>query len=285
MYGVVTYTIWGFLPLFWRYLDGINTWELLGYRILWAFFVMTVLCMCYFPWAFLKEQLYQIFQQPSLQRNLLKAAGAIGLNWAAFIFCVSHGQTAEASFAYFLSPMFTVFFGYFRFHEVLNRGQWVAILLLCGGIITKCLLGARLALIPLVMSLAVAYYGALEKEGQIHPFIRMWVETFLLLPIVLLLMIGGMPLLQPKWTINVGLLMSGVVTALPLVLFMEASVRLPQTVLAILQYLNPLLMLGVSIFFFHEPWQAAEGWAYIWIFAGSTVFAASMVRLGWRKTE
>lgn len=218
--------------------------------------------------------------------NLCLAALSIGGNWGAFIYCVASGQTTSASFAYFCSPLFTVFFGRFFFKEQLNVWQRFAVVLLMGSIFTKLVAGASLSLVPLLMALCVAYYGVLEKQGALDPMFRMWVETVILLPVALVIVwVTKMPLVLPMWEGNLLLMTSGAATALPLILFMAASKRLPQTVLAILQYLNPALMLAVSVFLFREPWHLSDLLTYSWVVAGSIVFVIGLMQHSTNKED
>lgn len=273
IYGVVTYTIWGFLPIFWKLLDNINSLELLAYRIIWSFVVMTATCLLYFKREILLFQLKMVFEDAKIRKNLFLAALAIGANWAAFIYCVASGQTNAASFAYFCSPLFTVFFGRFIFKERLNQWQKFAIVLLLESVFIKLITGTSLSVVPLFMALSVAYYGVLEKQGALDPVFRMWAETVILLPFAFgIVWFTKMPLVLPSIEQNFLLVASGAATVLPLILFMAASKRLPQTVLAILQYLNPVLMLVVSVFMFHEPWHQSDLLTYSWVLLGSFVF-------------
>lgn len=279
IYGVITYTIWGFLPIFWKLLEGIDSLELLVYRIIWSFVVMSLTCLCSFKKEKLVKQLLVVRRETKVRWNLCLAALSIGGNWGVFIYCVASGQTTSASFAYFCSPLFTVFFGRFFFKEQLNVWQRFAVVLLMGSIFTKLLTGASLSLVPLVMALSVAYYGVLEKQGALNPVFRMWVETVILLPVALVIVwVTKMPLVLPMWEGNLLLMASGAATALPLILFMAASKRLPQTVLAILQYLNPALMLVISVFLFREPWHFSDLLTYSWVVVGSIVFVIGLMQ-------
>ena len=263
---MITYTIWGFLPIFWKLLEGIDSLELLAYRIIWSFIVMTLTCLCSFKKERLVQQLLVVWRDAKVRRNLCLAALSIGGNWGAFIYCVASGQTTSASFAYFCSPLFTVF--------------------LMGSIFTKLVAGASLSLVPLLMALCVAYYGVLEKQGALDPMFRMWVETVILLPVALVIVwVTKMPLVLPMWEGNLLLMTSGAATALPLILFMAASKRLPQTVLAILQYLNPALMLAVSVFLFQEPWHLSDLLTYSWVVAGSIVFVIGLMQHSTNKED
>ena len=283
---MITYTIWGFLPIFWKLLEGIDSLELLAYRIIWSFIVMTLTCLCSFKKERLVQQLLVVWRDAKVRRNLCLAALSIGGNWGAFIYCVASGQTTSASFAYFCSPLFTVFFGRFFFKEQLNVWQRFAVVLLMGSIFTKLVAGASLSLVPLLMALCVAYYGVLEKQGALDPMFRMWVETVILLPVALVIVwVTKMPLVLPMWEGNLLLMTSGAAPALPLILFMAASKRLPQTVLAILQYLNPALMLAVSVFLFQEPWHLSDLLTYSWVVAGSIVFVIGLMQHSTNKED
>lgn len=273
LYGIGTYFIWGFLPLFWKQLSEIDALSLLAYRIGWSFIVMTIVCIGTFRWQGIKEQFKS--QKKSDWLNLLLAAGSIGLNWGVFIYCVATNQTMQASFAYFCSPLFKIFFGYFLFREKINGWQKIGVLCLVGSMVAK--LAGSLSVVALVLSIEGACYGVLEKTGKGHPLFRMWMETIFLLPLVgIIQQRTALPLLSSSLNENCLLILSGVVTALPLVLFMKATRQLPQTVLAVLQYINPLLMLLVSVVCFKEVLQQSDIWSFGWIVIGSILFAIGL---------
>jgi chloramphenicol-sensitive protein RarD len=66
------------------------------------------------------------------------------------------------------------------------------------------------------------------------------------------------------------LVLAGVVTAVPLLLFAGAANRIPLSAIGLLQYLTPIMQLGCGVLIFHEPmppWRLV-GFALVWIALG-----------------
>jgi chloramphenicol-sensitive protein RarD len=110
-----------------------------------------------------------------------------------------------------------------------------------------------------------------RKALAVDGLIGLSVETFLLLPVA-----AGFLLLQAfggtmTWgardiTTNVLLLLSGVVTAVPLICFGQAAGRLRLTTLGFLQYIAPSLAFLLAVFVFHEDfqWEQLVCFGFIW---------------------
>lgn len=162
---------------------------------------------------------------------------------------------------------------------------------ICGGAIDGKYLhqaGGRCVVIPraAVDGAMCGLLWRVGKAGALDPMFRMWMETVILLPVALVIVwVTRMPLVLPMWEGNLLLMISGAATALPLILFMAASKRLPQTVLAILQYLNPAVMLAVSVFLFREPWHLSDLLTYSWVVAGSIVFVIGLMQHSTNKED
>lgn len=187
--------------------------------------------------------------------------------------------------------MFAAFYGVLW--ALFLQGTAECLAAICGGVIDGKYLhqaGGRCVVIPRA-AVDGTMCGLLWRVGKaggiaLDPMFRMWVETVILLPVALVIVwVTKMPLVLPMWEGNLLLMTSGAATALPLILFMAASKRLPQTVLAILQYLNPALMLAVSVFLFQEPWHLSDLLTYSWVVAGSIVFVIGLMQHSTNKED
>ena len=63
------------------------------------------------------------------------------------------------------------------------------------------------------------------------------------------------------------LVSSGVATAVPLLLFAGATRRIPLSTVGLLQYVTPLMQLGIGVFVYEEPMPPARlaGFALVWV--------------------
>lgn len=248
-------TVWGLSPLFYKLLADIPPLEVLSYRCLWSF-------------AFFVVVLGVQRRLPLLTRSLgdWRMLGAIGLaailisaNWFGFIFAIGDGQAVEASLGYFIYPLVAVVLGRLAFGELLAGAQWVAIVLAAAGVMALAVGLHATPWIALVLATTFAGYGVLKKRMALGPVLSVTAETAILSPAAILWIAlagtgaggGNDPLT------HLLLMLSGPMTAIPLILFSYASRRVRMGSVGLLQYWNPTLQFLCATLIFMEPFT---GW-------------------------
>ena len=262
-FGVGAYLLWGLFPLFWPLLKPATPLEILAHRIVWSLVVVLAILAVQRRWAWIPA----LVRRPA-RLGLLAAAGVlIAINWLTYIYGVNSGQVVESSLGYFINPLVTVALGVAVLGERLRPVQWVALAL--GGIAVLVLTAGygRVPWIALVLAGSFGVYGLIKKVLSTDAVQTLTAETAVLfLPALAYLLIidGTFAVSAPAH--DALLIASGVVTAIPLLLFGAAARRLPLSTLGLLQYLGPALQFVIGVWVFSEPMPLSRlvGFALVW---------------------
>lgn len=263
MAALSTYLIWGVLPLYWNLLARAEANEILAHRIIWSFFFMVVVLMVTKRWQSFKEDCRALWQNKKRGAILLLAAFTISLNWLTYIWAVNHGHVIDTSIGYYINPLMSVLFGIVFFRERISGLKKISLLLAAIGIVLMTYQLGKLPWVAVVLAVSFSVYGALKKQLHLNPFSSITLETLLMVPFAVPYI--GMLMMSPANHFSLAtpdlalyLMGTGVVTAVPLVLFSYGANLLPLNVLGFFQYISPTIGLLLGIFFFHETFGMAQ---------------------------
>ena len=274
--GLGAYVLWGVLPLYFRLLDGIAPLEILSHRVVWSVVLLAILVTALRRWPAIRGAL-------TLRTLAFLATSAvlIAINWLIYIWAVETRHTIAASLGYFINPLVNVGLAVMVLGERLRRWQGVAIGLAAAGVLAMAGVALDTLWISLALALTFGVYGLLRKVVAIDALGGLTVETVLLAPpaIVCLLAIGrDGAAFRGDWHLDGLLLLLGVVTALPLLMFAASARRLPYSTLALLQFVAPTLQFLVAVMVFGEPLRPLHALVFGLIWAGCILFAWDTIR-------
>ncbi|MGI9538129.1 MAG: EamA family transporter RarD [Desulfocapsaceae bacterium] len=262
----LSYTIWGILPLYWKSLDHLPAYEILGHRMAWSLpFIVLFLII-----TGQRSILHQLKDKRSL---IISAASAtlLAINWLIYIWAVNAGHIVETSLGYYINPLVTVGFGVFFLNERLRGGQIVAIVLAGGGVIYLTLVYGKFPWVALALAITFAIYGLFHKKIGIAPVKSLYLETLIFfLPAVALIIYlgkdGSSGFVHGDGMTMVLLAGTGLITTVPLLLFGYAAQKIPLFLLGILQYTAPTLNLIIGVFVYGEefPLNRMIGFMLVW---------------------
>ena len=271
--------IWGLSPLYYKLLTHVPPLEVLAHRTLWS---------CIFFSAVLAAQGRLTLLRRALadRRDMMVvgfAALMISTNWFFFISAIQTGRAVEASMGYYTFPLASVLFGALFFRERLGRAQTVAVALAAIGVV---LLTAGLGVAPwiaLVLATSFGLYGVVKKMLAVGPVVSVTAEVLLLSPIALAVLAGahgaGAGHFAGGLSDSVLLMVSGPLTATPLILFSIAARRLRLATVGLLQYLNPTLQFLVATLIFRELFTLWHAMAFALIWTALAIYSAA----AWRQ--
>ena len=246
--------IWGFAPVYYKLLVTVPPLELLSHRTIWSFlFFFGVLGL----FGRIKELWTAIFNFKGQLPIILLASILIAINWFFFIYAIQTNKTTEASLGYFMMPLVTVVWGLIIFKEKLSLFQWMSVFL---ATLAVCILTYGLGIPPwiaLILSFSFSIYAVLKKKLETSPIVGVTGEVLVLVPIGLLLLMyihtDGQGSFGTDWKITCLLVLSGPLTAAPLILFSYGTRKVNLSTAGILQYLNPSLQFFCAAYIFMEP--------------------------------
>jgi chloramphenicol-sensitive protein RarD len=277
LFGVGAYAMWGLFPAFFPLLKPAGAFEILAHRIVWCFVLMVIVVA-------VVRRLGDIRAMTGRTWLLLTFASAlISVNWVIYIYAVNNGHVVDAALGYFINPLVTVALGLLVFRERLNRAQFAALAIAVVAVVVLTVEVGSPPIIGLGLALSFGMYGAVKKVVPTDPRVSVGIEAALAAPFavafIVVLQING----HGHFTNHgaghlVLMIMAGVLTALPLLLFAGAAQRLPMVTLGLLFYLTPAMQLTWGVVVGHEPMPAARwlGFALIWL--ALLVFTLDAVR-------
>src|SRR3954454_22780087 len=264
--GVTAYALWGLFPLYWPLLEPAAPVEILAHRIAWSLlFALGVVAVSGgFAWV------------RTLGRRragmLAFAAVLVTINWGTYIYGVNSEHVVETSLGYFINPLVTVALAVAVLGERLTRVQGLAVAIAAAAVVVLTLDYGRPPWIALTLACSFGLYGLIKKRAGVDGVQSLGFETAVLaLPAVAyLLVIGanGDGTFTSEGAGHAALLAAGgVFTAVPLMLFGAAAIRIPLTTLGLIQYLAPILQFLIGVVVYGEPMPLSRlaGFALVWL--------------------
>lgn len=266
----LAYGVWGLFPLYFHALQPSGAWEVLAHRIAWTF----VVCLLVLLWRHEIGTLVQAMRRPRLAAGVTIAGYLIALNWGVYVYAVLTGRTNEAALGYFLNPLVTVALGVVVLREGLRPLQWAAVGIGAVAAAYLTIAGGGLPWIALALAFSFGLYGLTKKRlGASLPALHsLAAESTVLLPLALGVLVWLTATGAGTFTADAPLhptllVLSGVVTAIPLLLFAEAARRIPLVTIGLIQFITPVLQLLVAVTLLDEHMTAERwvGFAIVWV--------------------
>ena len=268
LYGFLAYTIWGFFPIYFKLLKPSPPFEILAHRIIWSGVFVSLLLAALRNWRLLGR----LARDRRLLLGVTLAALLIAVNWATYIIGVNSSRVVETALGYFITPLVVVLLGVTVQRERLRAWQWVAVGV--GGVAVAVLTidYGHLPYIALLLAASFGSYSLIKKRLSLPPAEGLFVESSVLaLPALAYLgylnATGDAEFGRVSAVHTTLMVLAGVATAVPLLLFAASANRVPLVGLGILQYVAPILQLACGVLIFHEPMPAARlaGFGLVWI--------------------
>ncbi len=275
--AIGAYLIWGFLPLYLILVQAVPPFEFVGWRIIWT------LPLCLLIVAFRRQfpELLAALKSPRSLFALAASAVLIGINWFVYIWAIMAGEVYATSIGYYLNPLVNVLLGTLVLGEKLSRRQWlavaiaaVAVALLAAGALTSLW-------ISLTLGFSFALYGLVRKQVAVGSLPGLTIESAILLPAAIGIAAWyaasptGSAFGQDAW-MSALIIFSGVVTAIPLLLFAIAARRMDYSTLGFLQYLAPTIVFFLGLFVFEQPLAPVKMVSFVLIWIAVAIFASDL---------
>lgn len=277
LFGLLAYGLWGVLPLYFKAIADVPALNIVAHRILWSLPFLAVLVTLGGGWSKVRTAIGQ--------RRTLGVLGLtallIGGNWLLYTYAVISGHILAASFGYYLNPLANVLLGRFVLKERLGRLQWAAVGIAGAGISVLAAGALGQLWISLSLCASFALYGLLRKVVTADAVTGLGIETALLFPVAIGWLCSGALAGRPVMGSTTGeaglLLLAGVVSTTPLLLFTAAARRLQYSTLGMLQFLAPTLQFLIGVWY-GEPFTSAHAVAFAAIWTALGLYVTALVR-------
>jgi chloramphenicol-sensitive protein RarD len=266
--GFAAYGMWGLFPLYFPLLKPAGASEVLAHRMVWSLVVVAAVLLVLRRWRWAGE----LLKQPRRLALIAGAAAVIAVNWGVYIWAVNNDRVVEASLGYFINPLVTIALGVLLLKERLRPVQWAAVGIGLVAVLVLAIGYGRPPWISLVLAFSFGTYGLIKKKVNLGGLESLAAETAIqFLPAagyLLWLASQGDSTFTSEGPGHAALLAAtGIVTALPLVCFGAAAIRVPLSTIGLLQYLAPVFQFLIGVLYFAEamPPERWAGFALVWL--------------------
>lgn len=242
---MLTYIIWGLLPLYWKLLSHVPAVLILCCRIMFSLVFAGAIIIISRRMGEFKAL---IKDRPTITKMVI-ASLLITANWGIYIYAVASGHTLDASLGYYMNPLVVFAASMIIFKEKTSLLQVVSICVAACGVVITLLLFGTVPITALLLAFSFAAYGSVKKFAHVDPLLGIAVETMVTAPVALIVSLSLFGDTISALTLRDGLLLmlAGPVTAVPMILYSAGVNHLDFKTVGILQYISPSLMLLIGI--------------------------------------
>jgi chloramphenicol-sensitive protein RarD len=283
-YAALSYVIWGIIPIYWKFVQQVQPYEILAHRIIWSFVFMAALLVFTKKWKLFTAYLKQISKEPRKLFALFAASLLVSTNWGVFIWAVNSNHILETSLGYYINPLVSVLLGVIVLKERLSKAQVLSFCLAAAGVL---ILGIHFGSIPwvsLILAITFGLYGLAKKMISADSAIGLTLETMMVTPLALgycvYLALSSNSSFFGSGSVSLFLIGGGIATALPLLYFAKGAQLVPLSMLGFLQYIAPTLTLILGVFVYHETFTKTHLVAFIFIWSALAIYSLSKTKWG-----
>jgi len=282
--GTVTtisaFLLWGFFPIYWKILRHVPSTQILAHRVIWSLVLLVLLLFIQGRWR--DTRIFAPFYPNTL--IFIITAFILGSNWLIYIWAINSGQIVESSLGYFINPLVNVFLGMALLRERIYRWQKLSLILALMGVLFLIFRYGRIPWIALMLAFTFGTYGLLRKTSKAGSMVGLFFDTAILLPIVLAYLIilashGSGAFLCIDHRTDMLLMGSGIVTAIPLLLFAHGARIIPYSAVGFFQYITPTSQLLIGVFLYGEPFTSTHALCFGLIWMAIAIYSFSTFAL------
>ena len=236
LYGLSAYVLWGMFPLFFKQLQAASAIEVVLHRMVWSLVFVLIVLAVLRRWNWLGD----VRRSPALLGKFAVSALLLAGNWLSYVWAVNNGHVLDASLGYFILPLINVALGFIFLHERPRKAQWAAFALAATGVLWMAVQSGHVPWLALLIAMTFGFYGLMRKTATLGALEGMSLETMLLAPLaVVALLWAGPSGPGSQWPAHdahtwLFFLLSGPVTAIPLLLFAAGARRVPLSTMGFL---------------------------------------------------
>ena len=278
-FAIAAYLMWGGLPLYLKAISPVPALEVVSHRIIWSVPVASIILIILGR----TRDIQTALKSPKLLAMGTLTAALISINWLTYVYAISTQRTLDAALGYYINPLFSVFLGFILLRERMRPLQWVAVCFAIGAVVVLAYELGSLPWISLTLTLSWGFYALFKRSLPIGPNQGFLLEVLVLSPIAIgylmyLWINGTHSFANVSWSTTMLLMGSGVVTAVPLIVYANGAKLLRLSTIGMLQYIAPTFIFLTAVFIFDEPfgWEKKIAFPMIWV--ALAIYSASLIK-------
>ncbi len=230
-----------------------------------------------------QKKVWYLLRQKKTRNSLIVSSLLIGLNWGLFIYAVNSNQIVEASLGYYINPIVNVLLGMIVLNEKLDNLKYIAVIIASIAVIYLTIDYGKFPWIAILLACSFGLYGLTKKTAGIEAIPALAIETLILAPFALgyilyKIWMGNGALFTGSISTSSYLILTGIVTTLPLYWFAKGAQRIPLSALGFMQYIGPTLMLIIGVLIYGEPFRYEQIVAFSLIWLALAMYTTSIIR-------
>jgi len=274
LYAGAAFLIWGLGPIYWKAIAAVPALEISAHRVVWAFLFLLILIVA----GRLRTEFVSALKDFRILMTLMLTAVILAGNWLLYVWAINNNYMLQGSLGYYINPLVNVVFGVLFLRERLRPAQVLAVLLAGAGVVYLTFSYGEFPWIALALAASFGLYGLIRKVAPVGALVGLSIETmFMLLPAAAYLIYleaqGSASFLRGSVSIDLLLLGTSVLTAVPLTCFTAGARRINLSTVGLLQYMAPTLIFLLAVFYYHEPFAAAQVRTFIVIWIALIIYS------------
>jgi len=284
IYAGSAFLIWGLGPIYWKALGAVPPLEIILHRMVWSFIFLLILIVTGRRW----HEFLNALKDFRILLTLFSTAVVLGLNWWLYIWAINNNYVLQGSLGYYINPLVNVVFGVVFLRERLRPAQILAVLLAGVGVVYLTSSYGAFPWIAVALASSFGLYGLIRKVAPVGPLVGLSIETMLLTPPAAAYLIsleakGSASFLHGSISIDLLLLGTSVLTAVPLIFFISGARLIKLSTVGLLQYIAPTGIFLLGVFYYHEPFSMVQVWTFILIWTALAIYSTDSVIYFGRK--
>lgn len=277
---ILSYLMWGILPIYWKAMSAFPAPDILAHRIIWSFAFTALLLFYYKNWKdFLKN--FSSLHEVSI---LLFRSFFLGINWFIYVWGINHGHVIDCSFGYFILPLVMVLMSFVFLKEKLSKLEIISFFLALLGVLNLIICYGQFPWIALSLAFSFTCYALLRKISSHGPISGLSAEVAVLsIPASIYLGLSG---IQNNWIYynNISfealllILGTGIVTVVPLLCYIHGIIRIKLNIAGMLNYISPTCTFILGIFLYQEKFSSAHFVTFVMIWISIIIFSYDNVK-------
>ncbi|MGF6595693.1 chloramphenicol-sensitive protein RarD [Paraburkholderia sp. GAS448] len=280
--SVAASTLFALLSAYAKLLAPLTGLDIFAWRIIWTLPGAWLLITLRGRLPQLRELAARAAIQPKIALLMIVSAALLGAQLWVFLWAPLHGRMLEVSLGYFLLPLTMVLLGRFYYHERLDTLQWLAVGFAALGVAHELWVTRAFSWPTLLVSLGYPPYFVLRRKIKADSLTTFALEITLLFPAAIAFVAAGGSLTMLSGRYDMWLLLLpglGALSTVALGSYLKASRLLPMALFGILGYVEPVLLVIVSVTLLGETLSAEQLATYIPIWIAVALTALHSVRL------
>ena len=274
LYAGAAFLIWGLGPIYWKAIAAVPALEISAHRVVWAFLFLLILIVA----GRLRTEFVSALKDFRILMTLMLTAVILAANWLLYVWAINNNYMLQGSLGYYINPLVNVVFGVLFLRERLRPAQVLAVLLAGAGVVYLTFSYGEFPWIALALAASFGLYGLIRKVAPVGALVGLSIETmFMLLPAAAYLIYleaqGSASFLRGSVSIDLLLLGTSVLTAVPLTCFTAGARRINLSTVGLLQYMAPTLIFLLAVFYYHELFAAAQVRTFIMIWIALIIYS------------